>query len=84
MASKKTAGRLKVALSFVLLFGPAFLLVLISTRSCTHKFKQLPDLGEVAEYTFTDIDGKKRSFKDFEGEIVLATTLQVSCPNNCA
>jgi len=84
MARKKTAGRLKVALAFVLLFGPAFLLIVISTRSCTHKFKKLPDLGVVAEYSFTDINGKKRTSKDFKDKIVLITTLQVSCPNNCA
>ena len=84
MVKKKSAGRLKVALAVVLLFGPAVLLILISTRSCTHKFKQLPDLGEVAEYSFTDINGEKKSSKDFKDKIVLITTLQVSCPNNCA
>ena len=84
MAKKKIAGRLKVTLAFVLLFGPASLLILISTRSCSHKFKELPDLGEVAEYSFTDINGKKRTSEDFKDKIVLITTLQVSCPNNCA
>jgi len=84
MASKKTAGRLKVALSVILLFGPAFLLIFISTRSCTHEFKRLDDYGEMVNYSFTDVEGKKRTSKDFKGNIVLATTLQVTCPNNCA
>jgi len=84
MASKKTAGRLKVALAFALLFGPAFLLIFISTRSCTHEFTKLPELGKAAEYTFTDVNGKKRSYKDFKNEIVLVTTIQTTCPNNCA
>ncbi|NRA12715.1 MAG: SCO family protein, partial [Crocinitomicaceae bacterium] len=56
----------------------------ISTRGCTHKFKQLPDLGEVADYSFTDVNGKTRTSKDFKDKIVLLTTLQVTCPNNCA
>lgn len=84
MASKKTAGRVKVALAFLLLFCPAFLLVLISTRSCEHKFKQLPDYGKVQEYSFVDSKGKKRSSKEFRGEIVLVTTIQPTCPNNCS
>jgi protein SCO1/2 len=87
MAKKKSAGRIKVALGFALVFGPAFLLVvisLVSAKSCNHKFTELPDLGPVAEYTFTDVNGKELSFKDFEGEIVLITTLQTTCPNDCA
>ena len=84
MAQKKTAGRLKVAFAFLLLFGPAFLLVLFATRSCSHQFKTLPELGPAAAYSFTDVDGKKRTFKDFEGDIVLINTLQVTCPNECA
>ena len=84
MAQKKTAGRLKVAFAFLLLFGPAFLLVLLATRSCSHNFKTLPELGEAAAYSFTDINGKKKTYKDFEGDIVLINTLQLTCPNECA
>jgi protein SCO1/2 len=87
MARKKSAGRIRVALALALIFGPASLLVvigLVSARSCEHKFKQLPDLGPVAEYSFTDVNGNKRTSKDFEGDIVLATTIQTTCPNDCA
>lgn len=87
MARKKPAGRIRVALALALIFGPASLLVvigLVSARSCEHKFKELPDLGLVAEYSFTDVNGVKRTSKDYEGDIVLVTTLQTSCPNDCA
>lgn len=84
MASKKTAGRIKVGFAFLLIFGPAFLLVFISTRSCEHKFKQLPDYGEAASYSFVDVNGKTRNAKEFKGEIILISTLQPTCPNDCA
>lgn len=84
MASKKTAGRVKVGFAFLLIFGPAFLLVFISTRSCEHKFKKLPDFGKAASYSFIDSEGKRRTANEFKGEIVLITTIQPSCPNNCA
>lgn len=85
MATKKAAGRgRKVGFAFLLIFAPAFLLIFIASRSCEHRFQKLPDFGEVAEYTFTDINGKERTWKDFEGEIVLITTIQPTCPNDCA
>lgn len=84
MATKKTAGRVKVGLAFLLLFGPAFLLILISMRSCEHKFETLPDYGEASAYSFVDIHGKKRTSKEFKGEIILVTTIQPTCPNDCA
>jgi len=84
MAKKDTAGRIKVVLAFLLVFGPAFLLVFISTRGCEHKFKELDDYGQAANYAFVDARGKKYSAKDFEGDIVLITTIQPSCPGNCA
>lgn len=85
MARKKTAGRRrKVGFAFLLMFAPAFLLIFISTRQCTHRFEELPDYGKVNEYTFVDANGETRSSKDFEGEIVLITTIQPTCPNKCA
>ena len=85
MARNKTAGRRrKVGFAFLLMFAPAFLLIFISNRSCTHKFEELPDYGKVAEYTFIDAKGKKRSSKEFKGEIILITTIQPTCPNDCA
>lgn len=85
MARKRTAGRgLKVGLAFLLIFAPAFLLIFISTRSCEHRFEKLPDFGEMKQYDFIDAKGKKRSWKEFKGEIVLITTIQPTCPNDCA
>jgi len=84
MASKATAGRYKGILSLLLLFGPAFLLVFISTRGCEHKFKTLDDFGAVSNYSFKDARGKTFSYKDFKGDMVLITTLQETCPDSCA
>lgn len=75
---------MKVVLAFLLLFGPAFLLIFFSTRGCENKFKELEDFGQAKDYTFIDGQGKKRSSKDFEGDVVLITTLQATCPDSCA
>jgi cytochrome oxidase Cu insertion factor (SCO1/SenC/PrrC family) len=84
MALNKTAGRMKVAFAFLLLFGPALFLILISTRGCDHKFKELDDYGRATAYSFTGINGKTYTANDFKDEIVLITTLQESCPDDCA
>ncbi len=80
---KTFAGRSKVLIAFLLVFGPAFLLVLIGTRGCEHKFKELEDYGTVKSVPFF-IDGKKTTFKDFEGDVLVVTTLQKTCPEDCA
>lgn len=84
MAKEKSAGRLKVVFAFLLLFGPAFLLVFIATRGCEHKFKTLDDFGKGVNYTFVDVNGKKHSASEYKGDIVLITTLQETCPDSCA
>jgi hypothetical protein len=84
MATKKSAGRIKVLFAFLLLFGPAFLLILISTRGCEHRFKQLDDFGAAVNYQFTDARGKHYTAKDFEGDIVIITTIQETCPDSCS
>lgn len=84
MDTKSRAGRKKVGFAFLLVFGPAFLLVFFATRSCDNRFKVLDDFGAAVEYTFTDADGRQRSAKDFRGDIVIVTTLQENCPDSCA
>ena len=84
MSTKKTAGFKQRLLIIVLLFSPAFILLLISSRGCSHNFKQLDDFGAATNYTFTDPKGKEYSYNDFDDQVVLVTTLQPSCPGNCA
>ncbi len=84
MAKKLNAGRMKVGMAFLLLFGPAFLLIFFSTRGCENKFKELDDFGQANEYSFIDARGKKRTSKEFRGDVVLITTLQETCPDSCA
>ena len=84
MSEKKSAGLKQRLLIVLLLFGPAFILVLIGTSKCTHKFKQLDDFGVATNYTFTDSKGEKHDYSDFNDQVVLVTTLQISCPDDCA
>lgn len=84
MAKQNTAGRLKVAFAFILLFGPASVLIFLGTRGCEHKFKELDDYGELTSYSFKAADGKTYSDKDFKNKIVLFANIQLSCPDNCA
>ena len=81
MISRK---RLKSIFAFTLLLGPAILLIIIGTRSCEHNFEKLDDFGSLKAYSFTDINGKKKSSADFKNSIVIITTLQQSCPKDCA
>lgn len=83
MAGKHTAGRMKVVYAFLLLFGPALLLIFISTRGCDHKFDRLDDFGKANDYAFTDALGRSFTQKDFKGKIVLVGNLQQTCPDSC-
>jgi cytochrome oxidase Cu insertion factor (SCO1/SenC/PrrC family) len=84
MAVKKTAGLTKRILLTVILFGPALIMVFVGLQRCNHKFKVLDDYGVATNYQFTDAQGRKHKSEDFKGKIVLVTTLQPTCPENCA
>ena len=81
------SSRLKSVLALLLVFGPAFLLVFMATRGCEHKFKVLEDYGSVPISKF-NIYSKGNlvpgNFSDFKGNIVLVTTIQKTCPADCA
>ena len=51
-------------------------------RSCEHKFETLDDI-RIDSFSFKDVNGKKRNSSEFDGDIVLITTIQVSCPDDC-
>jgi hypothetical protein len=82
--SSSKAGPLRTVFALALLFGPALLLVFISTRGCEHKFKELDDYGAIASYSFTDAKGKKYTEQSFRNKIVIFTTIQPGCPDSCA
>ena len=82
--SNSMGGRFKGFLVLFLLIGPASLLIFISTRGCKHKFVELDDMGAIASYRFKSISGKEFTEKSFRGKIVLFTTLQETCPTDCA
>lgn len=80
---KKKAGSYKVAFTMLLLFGPALLLIFISTRGCEHKFKKLDDYGRVPNFEFKTTEGKTLTLNTFKDKIVIFTTIQPTCPNDC-
>lgn len=85
MAKKENkAGLLKRLLLVSLVIGPASLLVLMSTRSCEHNFKQLEDMGPMPQFSFEGIDGKKYTNASFKNQVVLFSTLQTTCPDSCS
>jgi cytochrome oxidase Cu insertion factor (SCO1/SenC/PrrC family) len=77
------AGSLKSVFALLLLFGPALILIFISTRGCEHKFKELDDYGVIPKFSFTDAKGKVYNNNSFRGQIVIYTTIQPSCPDSC-
>jgi cytochrome oxidase Cu insertion factor (SCO1/SenC/PrrC family) len=84
MTSGGKKNKLKAILSLLLIFGPASFLIFIGTRGCDHKFEKLGDYGPASKYSFTDVNGKKRSFSEFDNSIVLISTIQESCPDTCS
>lgn len=78
------AGRIKKLVVTILLFGPASLLIFISSRGCKHKFTELDDMGAISTYAFTGVDGKKYTDKNFTNKVVLFTSIQKTCPGDCA
>lgn len=81
--SNSKAGSLKSVFPLLLLFGPALILIFISTRGCEHKFKELDDYGVIPQFSFTDAKGKVYTNNSFKGQIVIYTTIQPSCPDSC-
>ena len=79
-----TKKRFNKFIGFILVFGPALLLIFIGTRSCEHKFEELADYGPVAEFEFTDANGNLRNSKEFKDEIILINVLQSTCPDSCS
>jgi len=65
-------------------FGPAAFLIMITMGKCEHNFHELPIYSEMPPYEFIGADGKVVNNKTQEGKITLFTTLQTSCPQNCA
>ena len=80
---KNLSFRWKSFIALLIVFIPAILLVFVGTRSCNHNFEELEDYGILANYSFTDINGKKKNAKDFKNTILIINTLQETCPSDC-
>lgn len=88
MEFKAKSNKIKILVAFLLVFGPAAMLVLLSTRGCQHKFKELDDFGQIPNLSFSVYSPVNNGFSvkhlyDFKGDIVLVTTIQTSCPSKC-
>ncbi len=84
MSSRKNSLKRKSFFALLLVFFPAIILILVGSRSCDHKFKELDDYGKIKPYSFIDVNGKKNSDQDFKNTIVIFTVLQESCPFDCS
>lgn len=84
MSKNTKAGSLRPVLSMLILFGPALLLVFISTRGCRQEFEILDDYGKLPDYTFTNSAGKSVKNSDYKNKIVLYTVIQPTCPDTCS
>ena len=85
MAKKKSkSGLIKSLLVLGLVFGPALLLIFISLNKCDHKFEELPIYGNIGDFNFVTAEGKLLNQSTQKGKITLYTTLQTTCPKNCA
>ena len=82
--NKLQAGRTKPILLMLLVFGPALFLIIVSLNKCEHKFEQLPVYGDVGSYSFQAADGRIISNETQKGKVTLFSTIQTSCPQNCA
>lgn len=81
---KNKAGRGRIVLMMCLTFGPALLLVLFSLNRCENKFVELPVYGELPDYSYQDSKGVTHTSKEMEDKIVFVSTIQPSCPGDCA
>ena len=71
----------------MLVFGPAVIFIVMTlfmTRSCEHKFETLENYGKITSFNFTDVKESNRNSTEFDGDIVLITTIQESCPDSCS
>ncbi len=83
MASKNTAGVMKFVKLALILFAPAILLIVLSSRSCNHRFVTLDDYGKVPTFQFQTLDGKLKTNEDLKGKIVLLVNIQENCIDSC-
>jgi len=81
---RKRGGLWKSLLMMFVVFGPASVLILITMGKCEHNFETLPIYSEMPAYEFIGADGKVINNKTQEGKITLFTTIQTSCPQDCA
>ena len=84
--SQQPRSRAKSILALVLVFGPALFLILISTRRCEHKFKQLDDYGLIQSPAFEVFENgvyNSKKLSDYKGDLIVVTTIQTTCPKEC-
>jgi len=84
--TQQPRSRAKSILALLLVFGPALFLILISTRRCEHRFKQLDDYGLVKSPSFEVFENgayQTKKLSDYKGDLVVISTIQTTCPKEC-
>ena len=76
----KLPGRKKSILFILLLFGPGFLLIMLSRGQ--QKFSELETLNTLEFYSFFDIDSNIVSSETNDKKVIIFTTIQNSCFDN--
>jgi cytochrome oxidase Cu insertion factor (SCO1/SenC/PrrC family) len=85
-STQQPRSRSKSILALLLVFGPALFLILISTRRCDHRFKELADYGLVKAPSFEVFENgsyQTKNLSDYKGDLVLISTIQTTCPKEC-
>ena len=83
MASKnKKAGRSSVWILFILLFGPA-LIIIVFSKGCTNHFQHLDTYDNIGSFELTLNDGSQLTQDDLKDHITIFTTIQPTCPDSC-
>ncbi|HTO37939.1 MAG TPA: SCO family protein [Brumimicrobium sp.] len=86
MTEKKKKGSFVTKLLLILvLFGPgAFILYMFYSGGVDNKYQELPVFSEMGEFEFVDSYGELVNNESQKDMITLFTTIQTSCPQNCA
>lgn len=67
---------------FILLFGPALLIITFG-RGCSSHYQELESYGSVGEFEFRFLDNTTFNQDSLKGKITIFTTYQVTCPDSC-
>lgn len=85
MTKKNNKGSfIKKLLLILVAFGPGTFIFLMAVGKCENQYQELPVFAEMPAYEFVGVDGNIINNETQKGRVTIFTTLQTSCPQNCA